>query len=69
MEEDEGSEGEEGGGDNLRAPETLEFLTQEAEPSSTTLVDAHNGFNKLSRLAMLWTVRHRWPAGARFSFN
>jgi hypothetical protein len=33
------------------------------------LVDARNGFNELSRKAMLWTVRHRWPAGARFSFN
>ena len=33
------------------------------------LVDSHNGFNELSRLAMLWTVRHRWPAGARFAFN
>ena len=50
-------------------PNTLEFLTQEAEQSITTLVDAHNGFNELSRLAMLWTVRHRWPVGARFSFN
>ena len=34
-----------------------------------TLVDARNGFNELSRLAMLWTVRHRWPAGARFAFT
>ena len=33
------------------------------------LTDARNGFNKLSRLAMLWNVRHRWPAGARFVFN
>jgi hypothetical protein len=28
-----------------------------------------NGFNELSRKAMLWTVRHRWANGARFSFN
>ncbi len=28
-----------------------------------------NGFNKLSRYAMLWTARHRWPKGARFAFN
>lgn len=34
-----------------------------------TMVDARNGFNELSRLAMLWTVRHRWPKGSRFSFN
>ena len=33
------------------------------------LVDACNGFNNLSRLAILWTVRHCWPAGARFAFN
>ena len=31
--------------------------------------DVHNGFNNLSRLAMMWTVRHRWPGGARFDFN
>ena len=47
----------------------LEFLTQDAELSGTTLVDAHNEFNELSRLAMLWTVQHCWPAGARFAFN
>ena len=67
--EDEGSEGEEGGGGTLRALEALEFLTQKSEPSGTTLVDARNGFNELSRLAMLWSVRHCWPAGARFAFN
>ena len=69
VEENEGSEGEEGGGVTLRALGALEFLTQEAEPSGTTLVDACNGFNELSHLAMLWTVRHRWTAGARFAFN
>ena len=52
-----------------RALGALEFITQDADPSGTTLVDACNGFNKLSRLAMLCTVRHRWPAGARFAFN
>ena len=67
--ESKGSEGEEGGGGNLRALEALEFLTQEAEPSGTTLVDSHNGFKELSRLAMMWTVRHRWTAGASFAFN
>ena len=34
-----------------------------------TLVDARNGFNELSRYAMLWTARHRWPKGAQFVFN
>ena len=66
---DRGSKGEEGGGRTQQALKALEFLTQEAEPSGTTLVDAHNGFNELSRLAMIRTVRHRWLAGARFAFN
>ena len=69
VEGDGGSKGEEGGGGTQRALEALELLTQDADPSGTTLVDARNGFNELSRLAMLWTVRHRWPAGARFAFN
>ena len=56
VEVDRGSEGEEGGGGTLRALGALEFLTQEAEPRGTTLVDSGNGFNELSRLAMLWTV-------------
>ena len=63
VEADRGSEVEDGGGGTQRALEALEFLTQEADPSGTTLVDACNGFNELSRLAMLCTVRHRWPAG------
>ena len=67
--EDEGSEGEEGGRGNLRALGALEFLNQDADPSGTTLVDAFHGFNELSRLAMLLTVRHRWPAEARFAFS
>ena len=53
VEVDRGSDGEEGGGGTQRALEALEFLTQEAEPSGTTLVDARNGFKKLSRLDML----------------
>ena len=69
VEVDRGSEVEEGGGGTQRSLEALEFLTQEAEPSGTMLVDARNGFNELNRLAMLWTVWHRCPAGARFAFN
>ena len=69
VEEDRGSEGEDEEGGTQRALGALEFLTQEAEPSGTTLVDARNGFNELSRLPMMWTVRHRWPAGARFALN
>jgi hypothetical protein len=39
------------------------------DPNGTLLVDAMNGFNELGRRAMLWTVRHKWAAGARFAFN
>ena len=62
-------EGKEEGTGTLRALGALEFLTQYAEPSGTTIVDDRNGCNELSRLAMLWTVRHRWPSGVRFVFN
>ena len=60
---------DEGGGGNQRALVALYFLTQNADPSGTTLVDSRNGFSELSRLEMLWTVQHRWPAGASFVFN
>ena len=69
VEENKGSKGEDEVGETQQALEALEFLTQEEELSGTTLVDARNGFNQLSRLAMLWTVRYHWPVGARFSFN
>ena len=59
VEEERDSEGREEGGGTQRALEALEFLTQEVELGGTTLIDARNGFNKLSRLAMLWTVQHR----------
>ena len=42
------------------------------EPEDATcelLLDAKNGFNKLSRKAAFWTNRHRWPAGAWYAFN
>ena len=62
-------EGDEGGEGTQRALGALELLTQEAEPSGTTLVHARNGFNELSLLAMLWTVLHLWPEGVRYTFN
>ena len=43
--------------------------TPDTEPSIALLVDARNGFNELGRKAMLWTISHRWTAGARFAFN
>ena len=69
VEADGGSKGEEGGDGTQRELGDLDFLTQDAEPSGTMLIDARNGFNELSRLAMLWTVRHHWPVGERFTFN
>ena len=69
IEEDRGSEEEEEGEGTQRELGALEFLTQDAEPIGTTLLDSRIGFNELSRLAMLWTVQHRWPVGARLAFN
>ena len=57
------------GGGGLLALEATGILTQDAEPDGTSLDDARNGFNKLIQMAMLWIMRHRWPAGARFAFN
>ena len=45
------------------------MLTQDADPSGTTLVDVCNGLNELIRLSILWTVRHHWLTGARFALN
>ena len=58
FENDRGSEGEEGGEGTLRAQGALAFVTQDAEQSGTTLAYARTGFNDLSRLEMMWTVRH-----------
>ena len=69
MEDEEMGEGEEGGEGTRRALGAIEFLIRDAELSRTTLVDACNGFNEMSCLEMLWTVRYRWPAGARSAFN
>ena len=33
------------------------------------MVDAYNSFNKLSRKAVFWTVRHRWANGSQLVFN
>ena len=51
------------------APEVIKLLTQDDDPGGTTLVDDRNGFIELNRLAMIWTVHHRWTSGARFVFN
>ena len=33
------------------------------------LIDSRNGFKELSHLAMICTVRHRWPLEAIFALN
>ena len=70
-----GGEGEEAAvaeGDEASNP-YVEMLEETATQLETgeglTLVDARNGFNELSRLAMLWNVRNLWPKGSRFAFN
>ncbi|KAL7475656.1 LOW QUALITY PROTEIN: hypothetical protein ACHAW6_003456, partial [Cyclotella cf. meneghiniana] len=39
------------------------------DPTVLLLTDADNGFNNLSRYAMLREARHRWPSGSRFAYN
>ncbi len=38
-------------------------------PLDVTLLDASNGFNEISRLRCLHTIRHLWPSASRFAFN
>lgn len=51
------------------APNHPAEVAADDDPEAVLLVDARNGFNELSRFAMLWTVRHLWPTGARFAFQ
>jgi hypothetical protein len=46
--------------------EPEEGVNEEDDPYVVFLIDATNGFNKLSLSckATLWTVRHRWVSGA-----
>ena len=52
-------DGKEEGVETQRALGALKFLTQDADPIRKTLIDSRNGFNELSRLAMMWNVWHR----------
>jgi hypothetical protein len=53
----------------IHAIEELWKQHEEEEEWGFLLVDASNAFNELNRTAMLWTIRHEWPSGARFAFN
>ena len=48
---------------------TLFAEKEDKEEWGFLLVDTANEFNAGNRIACLWTVRHRWPSGARFSMN
>ena len=69
MEIEEEGKGEKGGDGTLRALVAIEFLIQEVDLIGTKLADSYNGFNELSRLEIMWTVRHLWLAGAIFVLN
>jgi hypothetical protein len=32
-------------------------------------IDAKHAFNEGNWMGILWTIRHKWPSGARFTFN
>ena len=49
--------------------ESTRILAQDAQPGGTSLVKSRNGFNRMSRMVMLWAVRHCWPSGSRFALN
>ncbi len=51
------------------APPPTEAPMTPEDPTVLLLADADNGFNNLSRYAMLWEARHRWPSGSRFAYN
>ena len=69
IEVDGEGEGEEVGAGTLRELRAIEFLTQDADPRGKTIVDARNGFNDMSRLEMLWSVRYCWAVWTRFALN
>ena len=54
--------------DITHKPVVKEYEGRE-ETNGLTLIDARNGFNDLSRLEMLCTVRQHWPLGARLALN
>ena len=69
MEVVRGKEGEGETEGTLMALGSTGFLTQEKYLGGPVLIDARNGFNKFSCLAMLWTVQHIWTEGEKFALN
>ena len=67
-EEREATDTDEADGDDMPALRRPGPRTAGAQEGSL-LVGAMNGFNMLSGLTMLWTVRHRCTKMSRFAFN
>lgn len=42
---------------------------KELDPKGALQLNADDGFNEGARKAIMWTIRHLWPSGSRFSFN
>ena len=71
-EECEGEDSDEGeveGDEEADPPARPAAAEAAAAMEMILLVDSANGFNNLSRYSMLWTVRHRCPRLATYSFN
>jgi hypothetical protein len=50
----------------------MSALWRELEADDNTgflLIDASNAFNEVSRVNMLWVIRHEWPAGTNTRFR
>ena len=58
-----------GGEGNPMALGATGFLTQKVYPSGEIIVDARNGFIKLSHLSMLCMLWNIWPEGGKFALN
>jgi hypothetical protein len=53
----------------IHAVELLWESMKDKDKWGFLLIDAKNAFNKGNQMGMLWTIRHKWPSGARFTFN
>ena len=53
----------------VHAAQALFAKKEDQEEWGFLLIDTANTFNASNHIACLWTVRHRWPSGARFSLN
>ena len=68
-EEDDEDDDEPESNEEAEPPDRPAAVEAAAALEMLLLVDAANGFNNLSWYSMLWTVRHRCPRLATYSFN